>query len=141
MCGACIVLISRREGCGVPLVHEIKILMGYIYYKYMTGYDGSRDTELATRGSEFSREGRRPLFQWDVRISVGFSTELRLQVPYVIPRPGVPRYISYFLKAVFHTFVYKSYEPYNLFLLILYSILINIINFIIFFSTGLKSGN
>ena len=32
-------------------------------------------TELATRKSKFQREGRGPLFQWNVGISVGFSTE------------------------------------------------------------------
>ena len=41
-------------------------------------------------GRSLPREGRGPLFQWDVGISVGSR---RLQVPYIIPRPGVPRHI------------------------------------------------
>ena len=48
---------------------------------------------LQREGRSLPPEGRDHLFQWDVGISVGFSTETTLQVPYVIPRPGVPRHM------------------------------------------------
>ena len=49
-------------------------------------------------GRSLPRQDRDHLSQWDARISVGISR--RLQVPYVIQRPGVPGHILQLLRTI-----------------------------------------
>ena len=61
---------SQREGRSLPL----------------------QGRSLPRQGRSLPRQGLGPLFQWDV--GTVWGSPRRLQVPYAIPRPGVPRHIS-----------------------------------------------
>ena len=85
------------------------LLCAVFLYTYMTGYAGSRDCPLVAsyvrvfcarnsqrEGRSLPREGRDHLFQWDVGISVGFSTETTGS----LRNPETRRTLSYAFSAI-----------------------------------------
>ena len=65
-------------------------------------------TELATKGSESATTGSGPLFQWDVGISVGFSTETTgfLPNPWTRRTPSYQSNICFFYRTcIFPQFI------------------------------------